>query len=321
MKAFGNNGKGEFDIITLPLPSPGSGKVLIQVMAAGVNRADLLQKKGKYPPPPGASDILGMEVSGKIAAIGSNVVGFSIGDDVCALLEGGGYAEYAVVSATQALPIPKGFDYIKAAAIPEVAFTVWNNLFDIARLKKGEKLLVHGGASGIGVMAIQMAKAFGIECYATAGSDDKCKFIEKLGAMAINYKTEYFVQKIKAATASYGVDVVLDIVGGEYFQKNLDVMAYHGRLVCISFLGGARAEVNFAPMLLKNLSIMGTTLRNKTTQEKADIAVKLKNNIWPLLENGSILPVIHRVVALEEVEKAHQIMQSNENIGKIILKL
>lgn len=317
MKAisFSNNNEGELSVVTLPLLHPAPHEVLIKVHAAGLNRADLLQRKGKYPPPDGASDILGMEVAGKIAALGSAVTGFAIGDNVCALLEGGGYAQYALAAATQTLPIPQGLDYVQAASIPEAAFTVWSNLFDIANLKTTETLLIHGGASGIGVMAIQIAAAFGIKCYATAGSDKKCTFLEQLGAIAINYNKQNFSETIN------DIDVIIDIVGGSYFQKNLNILNKYGRLICLSFLGGAKAEVNFTPMLVKNLQITGTTLRNKSKEEKASICLKLKENIWPLLENGTIKPIIDSVFNIDDVEKAHQYMQDNKNTGKIILKL
>jgi NADPH2:quinone reductase len=302
------------------IPNPKSGEVLIKVFAAGVNRADILQRKGKYPAPEGASDILGLEVAGEITKIGEDVSGWKVGDKVCALLEGGGYADYALAHYTQVLPIPANLDYIQAAALPEACFTVWSNLFFHAKMRAGESLLVHGGTSGIGIMAVRTAQAFGIKCFATAGSDEKCNFLRDLGVdLAINYKTQDFVDMIAEQTG--GVDVVLDMVGGDYFQKNLSVLAYGGRLVCISFLQGAKAEVNFTPILIKNLTIMGTTLRNKQQKFKADIAIDLKNKVWPFIENGSIKPVIDSVLSLEDANKAHDLMQSSQHIGKIVLKL
>ncbi|MCE3233554.1 MAG: putative quinone oxidoreductase, family [Rickettsiaceae bacterium] len=311
------SGKCQIGKSDIPLPKPH--EVLIKVFAAGVNRADILQKQGKYPPPQGASNILGLEVAGEIVRLGSDVTNWKIGDKVCALLEGGGYAEYAAAPSQQILPIPNGFDYIKAASLPEALFTVWSNLFHHSKIKPGETLLVHGGTSGIGIAAVQIAKEFGIICYATAGSDKKCNFLRDLGVkQAINYKTEDFYSIISSLG---GVDVILDMVGGEYFNKNINILNQGGRLVSIAFIGGAQAQVNFAPVLMKNLTLMGTTLRRKSLQDKAKIALELQEKLWPLLENGSIKPIIDSVFSLEEAEKAHELMKSSTHIGKIVLKI
>jgi len=323
MKAIGTidkTNKGEMGITTLPICLPKAGEILIKVYAAGVNRADLYQKAGKYPPPAGASDILGLEVAGTVEKIGDNASGFAIGDKVCALIEGGGYAEYAIAHAQQTLPIPNNLNFYEAASIVESAFTVWSNLFDYGHLKKGGKLLVHGGASGIGVMAIQIAHNLGIDCYATAGSDEKCEFITKLGAKkAINYKKDSFVEALKSD--GIRVDMVLDMVGGDYFDKNISVLAKGGRLVSIGFLGSPVAEVNFAPLLVKNINIIGTTLRDKSPEFKSKISKKLQEIIWPMIEKQQIKPIIDSVFDLEDFEKAHKKMQSNSNIGKIILRV
>lgn len=303
------------------LPDLLPHEVLIKTCAAGLNRADIFQKNGLYPPPPGASDVLGLEVSGIIEKIGSEVQGFSIGDKACALLEGGGYAEYAVATASQVLPIPHNLNFIEAAALPEALFTVYSNLFHVAKIQEDETLLIHGGASGIGTFAIQIAKAFGIKSYTTAGTDEKCSFLDRLGAScSINYKDADFVDKIQEITDGKGVDCILDMVGGGYFNRNLRSLAYGGRLVCISFLEGAKVEANLAPMLFKNLSIFGTTLRGKTIEQKAAIARDLKDNIWKLLANGQVRPIIHASFNIEDVEKAHKLMESGAHIGKIILK-
>jgi NADPH2:quinone reductase len=318
IEVVGRGDNSALEIAKREIPVPKSGEVLIKVHAAGVNRADILQKKGKYPAPQGASDILGLEISGEIKELGSSVTGWKVGDKVCALLEGGGYAEYAVAHSTQILPIPSNLDYIQAASLPEACFTVWSNLFFHAKMLAGETLLVHGGTSGIGVMAVQIAKAFGIKCFATAGTDEKCQFLRELGVdFAINYKTEDFVEKIDEGK----VDVVLDMVGGDYFQRNFNVLSYGGRLVCISFLQGAKAEINFTPLLVKNLTIMGTTLRNKPQEFKAEIAKELREKLWPLIENGTVKPVIDSVFLLEQAEQAHELMQSSQHMGKIVLKI
>jgi NADPH2:quinone reductase len=312
----------KLEVRQLPIPTPNSTQILIKVFASGLNRADILQKKGKYPPPAGASDILGLEVAGDIVKIGDAVSGFKVGDKGCALLEGGGYAEYALADYRQVLPIPKNLDYIQGAALPEAFFTAWSNLFHAAHLQKNESLLVHGGTSGVGIAAIALAKLFNIECFATAGSEAKCEFLRGLGIKrAINYKTENFVEVIKSETVGKGVNVILDMVGGDYFQKNMESLTFRGRLISIALQNGAKAEVNFTPLLIKNLTIIGTTLRNKSVEEKALIAQDLKDKVWPALTNGAISPVIDRVFALEDAEKAHELMQSGQHIGKIILKV
>ncbi len=304
-----------------PIPQLLPHEVLIKTYAAGVNRADIFQKNGLYPPPPGTSDILGLEISGIIEKIGTAVTNFKIGDRVCALLEGGGYAEYAAAPASQTLPLPSNFDFISGAALPEAFFTVYSNLFHHANMKKGESLLIHGGTSGIGIVTIQMAKEYGIICYTTAGSDKKCDFLQELGAnYAVNYKTTDFVNTILDKTNNAGVNCVIDMVGGEYFSRNLKLLASGGKLICIAFLTGAKVNVNIAPILFKNLTIMGTTLRSKTLAQKAHIASDLKKHIWPLLENGKIKPIIDSVFTVDDVENAHKLMESSQHIGKIILK-
>lgn len=304
-----------------PIPDILPHEILIKTVASGINRADIFQKNGLYPPPPGVSDILGLEVSGIVEAIGQSVTNLKIGDKVCALLEGGGYAEYAKAPASQVLPLPVNFSFIEGAALPEAIFTVYSNLFNHAKMQKGESLLIHGGASGIGTIAIQIAKAFGITCYTTAGSDKKCEFLEALGAKCvINYKTSDFVNAIKDATNNVGVDCIIDIVGGEYFNRNLKILANGGRLICLSFLQGSKIEANIASLIYKNLTIMGTTLRGKSIEAKAGITLDLKREIWPLLENGRIKPIIDSVFSFKDIEKAHKLMEDSEHIGKIILK-
>lgn len=304
-----------------PVPDILANEVLIKTHAAGINRADIFQRNGLYAPPPGASDILGLEVSGTIEKVGTGVKNFFIGEKVCALLEGGGYAEYVKVNAAQVLPIPKNLNFIEAASLPEALFTAYSNIFHHGQMQPGESLLIHGGASGVGVFAVQIAKAFGIKCFTTAGTDEKCQFLEKLGAeCAINYKNADFVEVIKEKTGGAGVDCVIDMVGGSYFNRNLRCLAQNGRLISIAFLEGAKVEANLAPMLFKNITVMGTTLRNKPLDKKAIIAYELKNNIWKLIENGSIKPIIHASFSMDEAEKAHALMESGKHTGKIILK-
>ena len=304
-----------------PTPTPLPHEVLIKTYAVGINRADIFQKQGLYPAPPGASDILGLEVSGIIEEIGNKVTEFKKGDKVCAILEGGGYAEYVSVADTQVLPLPSNFDFTEGASLPEALFTVYSNLFHHAKMKKDESLLIHGGASGIGTFAVQLAKAFGIKCYTTAGNDDKCRFLEQLGAVrAINYKTSNFVEVIKDATNNTGVDAIIDIVGGEYFNRNLKCLANNGRMICLSFLQGAKIEANLASLVFKNLTIMGTTLRSQPPRKKAIIASDLKKHIWPLLEDKTIKPVIDSIFDINNVSKAHKLMEDSGHIGKIILK-
>jgi putative PIG3 family NAD(P)H quinone oxidoreductase len=303
-----------------PMPVPDTGEVLIQVAAAGVNRPDLMQRLGRYPPPPGASDIPGLEVSGTIQAIGDGVIGWRGGDAVCALLAGGGYAEYCVAPALQCLPVPSGMDMASAAAIPETFFTVWTNVFERGRLRPGETILVHGGASGIGTTAIQLAHAFGARVFATAGSREKCNACEHLGAeRGIDYHVEDFVAVLKEATGGRGVDVVLDMVGGEYFARNLDCLAVEGRLVEIATLHGTKAELNIVAMMQRRLTITGSTLRIRSVEQKAAIAGALQARVWPLLESGAVKPVVHARFPLRDAADAHRVMESGVHVGKLVL--
>jgi putative PIG3 family NAD(P)H quinone oxidoreductase len=305
-----------------PRPQAAAGEVLIKVAAAGLNHADLAQAKGSYPPPPGASQILGMEVSGTVAALGEGVSGISVGDKVAALIPGGGYAEYAVAAASSTLAVPASLDLVEAAAFPEALFTAWTNLFDGARLKPGERVLVHGGSSGIGVNAIQMLASRGHEVFVTAGSDEKCKACESLGARrAINYRKEDFVAVIKEVTAGKGVDVILDMVGGDYIQRNMTAAAPWGRIVNIAYQKGSVAEINFMPLMVKRLSLMGSTLRNRSVAEKAAIRDALAGQIWPLVASGKIRPVVDRRLPLAKAQEAHEIMASSSHTGKILLTL
>jgi NADPH2:quinone reductase len=301
-------------------PVPAAGEVLIKVAAAGLNHADMAQAKGMYPPPPGASPILGMEVSGTVEALGDSVGNCEIGDHVCALLPGGGYAEYAVANALCVLPMPRGVSLIDAAALPEVHFTVWTNIMDSARLKKGESVLIHGGSSGIGTAAIQMLHARGHKVLTTAGSKEKCEACTKLGAdRAINYREEDFVDIAKAETGGRGVDVILDMVGGEYIQRNMSAAAIWGRIVNIAYQSGMQANVNFAPMLMKRLSLLATTLRARTPEEKGAIRDALLREVWPLIDAGKIRPVVDRVFPLHDAQSAHARMAKSEHIGKLLL--
>ncbi|WP_206378391.1 NAD(P)H-quinone oxidoreductase [Sneathiella limimaris] len=307
---------------TRPVPQPSHDEVLIKVAAAGVNRPDVLQRMGGYAPPPGASDLPGLEVAGTVVQVGSGVSKFKVGDSVCALVAGGGYAEYCVAPWAQCLSIPDGYDMIKAAAVPETYFTVWTNVFDRGRLTGGETFLVHGGASGIGTTAIQLAKSFGARVFATASTDDKCREIEKLGAeRGINYKTEDYVEVVQELTDGKGVNLILDMVGGDYIQRNISALAVEGRLVYIAFLGGPKAEVNFAPVMLKRLTITGSTLRPQSVQAKADIANSLETKVWPLLNAGTVSPVIDSVFPLEEAAAAHKRIDDSGHIGKIMLEV
>jgi NADPH2:quinone reductase len=306
----------------LPKPEPGPGEVLIKVAAAGLNHADLAQAKGMYPPPPGASEILGLEVSGELAGLGAGVTDFRLGDKVCALLAGGGYAEYCTASTKCLLPVPKRVDLISAAALPEVFFTVWTNLFDTARLAPGESVLIHGGASGIGTAAIQLCAARGHTVFTTAGSAEKCAACAKLGAArAINYRAEDFVEIVRKETGGRGVDVILDMVGGDYIQRNMSAAALWGRTVNIAYMSGMSATVNFAPMLMKRLSLLATTLRSRTNEEKGAIRDALAREVWPLIESGKIAPVVDRVFPLAEAGAAHARMAKSEHVGKILLKV
>jgi len=303
-----------------PDPVPSDGEVLIAVEAAGVNRPDLMQRRGAYPPPPGASDLPGLEVAGTVAAVGPGVDGWRVGDPVCALLAGGGYATRAVAPVQQCLPIPRGLDMVSAAAIPETFYTVWTNLFDRARLRAGETVLVHGGTSGIGTTAIQLASARGSRVFATAGSDQKCRACEALGAeCGINYRTEDFVEAVMALTKGRGVDVILDMVGGPYVARNLSALATEGRLSQIAVMSGEAAAVDFRRVLTRRLTITGSTLRPRTPSEKGVIADALRREVWPLLESGRVKPVIFRTFPLVQASEAHRLMESGEHIGKIVL--
>ncbi|MEK7245563.1 MAG: NAD(P)H-quinone oxidoreductase [Pseudomonadota bacterium] len=305
---------------TRPRPAAGDGEVLIRVGASGVNRPDVLQRQGGYPPPPGASDIPGLEVAGIVATRGANAGAWNVGDPVCALVTGGGYAEYVAAPAPQCLPIPKGLSPIEAAGIPETFFTVWTNVFERGRLVQGETLLVHGGSSGIGTTAIQMANRLGARVFATAGSAEKCAACERLGAAkAINYRETDFVEAVKELTGGKGVDVILDMVGADYIERNIRCLAAEGRLVQIGFQKGAKAEVNFMPLMLKRLTYTGSTLRIQSVASKGRIAEALRATIWPLIEAGDIRPVIHATFPLDRAADAHRLMESNAHIGKIIL--
>ena len=309
-------------LATRQTPKPASHQVLIKVAAAGVNRPDLSQRKGLYPPPQGASDILGLEVSGTVVAVGAAVSHLKIGDTVCALVTGGGYAEYCLASALLCLPIPKGFSFVQAAAIPETFFTVWSNVFDRAHLAPKEILLAHGGTSGIGMTAIQLAKAFKSNVIVTAGSERKCQACLALGAdVAINYKEQDFVEVIQDLTDNKGVDVILDIVGADYFPRNLKCLAHDGRLVQIALQNGIKSEINLLPIMVKRLTVTGSTLRARDDSFKADIANKLHKHVWPLFNAGKIKPVIYETFALDEAELAHQLMESSQHIGKIMLEI
>jgi len=309
-------------VIQRPVPTPAVNEVLIEVAAAGVNRPDVLQRKGGYPPPPGASDIPGLEVAGTIVATGAGANTWKIGDRVCALVTGGGYAEYVVAPAPQCLPIPRGLTLVEAAGLPETFFTVWVNVFERAGLKGSETLLIQGGSSGIGVTAIQMARAFGHRVFVTAGSAEKCTACEKLGASrAINYRTEDFVAVVKELTGGKGVDVILDMVGGDYVPRELACLADDGRLSLIAFLGGTRATIDMTDILRRRLTITGSTLRARSVDVKGAIAQSLEQKVWPLIEAGRIKPVIYRTFRLEEASAAHALMESSAHVGKIIMEV
>lgn len=305
---------------TADRPQPASGELLIRVAAAGVNRPDCLQRRGLYPPPPGAPDIPGLEVAGIVAGMGKDVSGWKTGDRVCALLAGGGYAEYCVAPAPQCLPVPATMSLVEAAALPETFFTVWTNVFERGALQSGETLLVHGGASGIGTTAIQLARGLGATVFATAGSDAKTTLCRKLGAeLAINYREDSFLDRIREHTGGRGVDVILDIVGGRYLKDNIKALAVDGRLVIIGLLGGSRAELPLGPILAKRLTITGSTLRAREVTEKGRIAAALKQQVWPLLEQGSIRPVIQATFPLDEAFRAHELLEANAAMGKLVL--
>lgn len=316
---------GDADVMRLAeceRPAPAANEVLIRVIAAGVNRPDVIQRQGFYPAPPDASPILGLEVAGEIAALGDDVSQWQVGDRVCALVNGGGYAEYAVAPASQCLPVPRGLDMEQAAALPETFFTVWSNVFQRCGLRSGEILLVHGGASGIGTTAIQLATALGARVFTTVGNDDKVRACEQLGAEhAINYRKADFYSVLKERLGKRGVDVILDIVGGDYIEKNIKLAAIEGRIVNIAFLQGSVAEVNFMPVMLKRLTLTGSTLRPQSEAQKAELARQLRERAWPLLESGAVAPVIAATFALDKAVDAHHLMESNESIGKIVLRV
>jgi putative PIG3 family NAD(P)H quinone oxidoreductase len=308
--------------ITMPTPAPGAGEVLIKVAAAGVNRPDVLQRKGAYPPPPGASEIPGLEISGEVIALGEGTSLWKARDKVCALVPGGGYAEYCTVHETNALPVPDGLTMAEAAGVPETFFTVWTNVFERGALKPGESLLVHGGSSGIGTTAIQIASQLGSTVYTTAGSADKCAACESLGAeRAINYREEDFVEVLKQATGKKGIDVILDMVGGDYIQRNIKAAAHDGRIVNIAYLNGSKAEVDFMMVMLKRLTLTGSTLRIRPTANKAAIADALKKTVWPLIEAGKVKPQLFKTFPLAQADKAHELMETSAHIGKIVLEV
>lgn len=320
------NGAGDPDVLGLatgPVPTPKPDEVLIRVEVAGVNRPDVAQRQGSYPPPPGASPILGLEVAGEVVATGDQVSTYKVGDKVCALTNGGGYAEFCTAPAPQCLSWPKGYSAVQAGALPETSFTVWANLFQMGHLAKGETALIHGGTSGIGVTAIQFAKEFGARVFTTAGSDDKVAACLKLGAdAAINYRTQDWAAEVKTLTEGRGVDVILDMVSGPYLQKDVRSLAMDGRLVIIAFLQGSKvADFDFMPVMLRRLTITGSTMRPRTTTQKGKIATELRDNIWPALEAGRCAPVIHATFKLGQAAEAHRLMESSAHIGKIMLTL
>jgi putative PIG3 family NAD(P)H quinone oxidoreductase len=305
-----------------PVPEIGAEEVLIKVAAAGINRPDILQRQGNYTPPPGASDLPGLEVAGTIAAIGDKVKDWKIGDAVMALVAGGGYAEYCPAPAPQCLPVPKGMDMVSAAGIPETFFTVWTNVFERGQLKPGETFLVHGGSSGIGTTAIQLAHQFGAKVLTTVGSADKAEACRKLGAdLAVNYREQDFVKEVMAATGNRGADVILDMVGGDYINRNLACLAVDGRLVQIAHLQGAKAEINISQVMVKRQTITGSTLRPRSVAQKGAIAQALREKVLPLLENGKAKPLIFKTFKLSEAAEAHRLMESSAHIGKIVLTL
>jgi putative PIG3 family NAD(P)H quinone oxidoreductase len=303
-----------------PVPAPSNGEVLIKVAAAGVNRPDVIQRYGKYPPPAGASDLPGLEVAGTVAGAGADVSGWRQGDPVCALLAGGGYAEYCLAPYQQCLPIPSGLSAVEAAGVPETFFTVWTNVFERGRLAAGETMVVHGGSSGIGTTAIQLGKAFGATVFVTAGTEEKCEACRRLGAdVAVNYRTTDWVDAFRAAAGDHGVQLVLDMVGGDYVARNLDLLAVDGRLVQIAFLKTSKIELDLMQVMRRRLTITGSTLRPRSPDEKGRIARALLDNVWPLLAAGTVKPVIHATFPLPEASAAHRMMEAGAHIGKIVL--
>jgi NADPH:quinone reductase len=325
MKFVSTTGNGMPDVMQLsegPLPIVGDADVLIRVAYAGVNRPDIAQRQGNYAPPANASPIMGLEVSGEIVAIGQNVARWRVGDTVCALTPGGGYAEYCAAPAAHCLPIPAGLSLLEAAGVPENFFTVWVNVFNTCQLKQGERFLVHGGSSGIGLTAIQLANAFGAEVFTTVGNAEKAAFCKSIGATHVfNYKTNDWMSEIAVITAKKGVNVILDMVGGSYIEKNLRSLALEGRYCFIAFLEGGKVEVDFRPLMMKRQTITGSTLRARPDNAKARIASELEEKVWPLLVQGKVRPVIHQTFALADVIEAHQLMESSTHIGKIMLKV
>jgi len=316
----GGGGPEVIRVETAAVPRPGPGQVLIEVVAAGVNRPDCLQRAGKYPPPPGATDVPGLEVAGRVVEAAPDVSNPKVGDEVCALVISGGYAEFCVAEAPLCLPIPKPLSALAAGGVPETYFTVYDNVFTRGRLKSGETILIHGGSSGIGSTAIQLAHEAGATVYATAGSEEKCAFARDLGAAAaINYRAQDFVEEVKRLTDGRGVDVVLDMVAGPYLPKNVSILALEGRLVQIAFLQASRVELDFMPMMLRRLTLTGSTLRPRTVAQKAAIADALKRDVWPLLDAGRVRPIVHATFALEEAREAHALMESSAHLGKIML--
>ncbi|MFG1398268.1 NAD(P)H-quinone oxidoreductase [Roseixanthobacter pseudopolyaromaticivorans] len=317
----GSGGPEVIRVETAPVPAPGPGQVLVEVVAAGVNRPDCLQRAGGYPPPPGATDIPGLEIGGRVVALGEGVTSPKIGDEVCALVISGGYAEYCVAEAPLCLPVPKPLSLLEAAGLPENYYTVYDNIFTRGRLAKGETILVHGGSSGIGSTAIQLAKHAGATVFATAGSPDKCEFCLSLGAdAAIDYRAADFVAEVKRLTDGKGVDVILDMVGGPYIARNLSALALEGRLVQIAFLQPSRVDIDLMPVMLRRLTITGSTLRARSVPLKAAIADHLRRDVWPLLDSGAVRPVIHATFPLEQAQAAHALMESSAHSGKIMLE-
>jgi NADPH2:quinone reductase len=305
-----------------PVPSIGAGEVLVNVAAAGVNRPDVLQRQGRYPPPPGVTDIPGLEVAGTIAAVGPAVSAWGVGDRVCALVSGGGYAEFCAVPAPQCLPVPRGFDFTHAAGIPETTFTVWTNVFERGRLAPGESILIHGGSSGIGTTAIQLARAWGARVFATAGTAEKCAACESIGAeRAINYHETDFVAAIKELTGGGGVDVVLDMVAGDYVQRNIDALAMDGRLVMIGRQGGVKSEIDVMPILRKRLILTGSTLRTRSVEEKGALAQAVHRHVWPMFESGTVGVIVHQTFPLRDAAAAHRVMESSAHVGKLVLQV
>ena len=317
----GAGGPEVVKLVEAEVPTPGAGKVLVEVAAFGINRPDCIQRTGAYPPPPGETQVPGLEIAGRIVALGPNVTGVSVGDEVCALVGSGGYAEYALADAALCLPRPKALSMLEAAGVPETYFTVYDNVFTRGRLTRGETLLVHGGSSGIGSTAIQLAKHFGATVIATAGSAEKCDFCRKIGAdYAIDYRTQDFVAEVLKITDKRGVEVILDMVGGPYIPKNVSILALEGRLVQIAFLQGPMVEkLNFTPVMVKRLTLTGSTLRPRTLAQKATVAAALREKVWPLLDTGAVKPLVHATFPMEQTRQAHELMESSAHLGKIMV--